>query len=96
MTQLTSRFGETRDIDIDFDRLEQYQEEHPDWNLIDALGALQTFKIKDLDPLAWILGFENANDWFKVHGYSLRQMDEAYAKSSLLGFSDPTDGQASH
>lgn len=87
MTVITSSVGETRDIDLDLDRIIAYELEHPDWSILDMLQGMDKMRFSDYDAMARFVGF----DWFKdfaSQGFTVKDLGTIFEGSRYLGFTE--------
>lgn len=87
MTVITSSVGESRDVDLDIDRIIEYESTHPDWSILDMLGDMGRMRFSDLDSLARFVGFEGIKD-MTSQGFSIKDLSEVFKGSKLLGFTE--------
>lgn len=96
MTILTSSTGVSRDVDLDIDRICEYEESHPGWTIADLSDQLDRLSFTAYNLMAQFLGFKDYKDWID-EGFTMEQMGEAIQGSKYLGFtaSEPTGGSES-
>lgn len=87
MTMFTSSRGATRDVDIDIDAVCAYEEDHPDWSLVDLLNNMERMRFTDLNLLVSFLGFEDYKTFIE-EGFSLEDLNAMLESSKYLGFTD--------
>ena len=88
MTVITSSVGESRDVDLDIDRIIECEAEHADWSILDMLSDMGRMRFSDLDALARFVGFDGLKD-FTSQGFSIKDLSEVFQGSKLLGFTEP-------
>ncbi len=86
MTLFVSSKGIERDLDIDVDKVCAYEDQHPEWNLVDLILRLHSKpRFTDMALLAYFLGFDSLKDYIE-EGFCLKDLLEAAEKASVLGF----------
>lgn len=89
MTEFTSSTGVVRDVDLDFDRVTKYEEDHQDWSILDLVQRIQKFRLSDLDLLSQFLGFDGYKQFIDL-GFKADDMADMIMASKYLGFTDST------
>lgn len=87
MTVITSSVGESRDVELDIDRIIAYELDHPDWSITDMLSNTSQMRFSDLDLLARFVGFEGVKDLIS-QGFSYKDLSEVFVGSKYLGFTE--------
>ncbi len=91
MTAYTSKFGVTKDLDLDLDRVMEYEAQHPGWSLFNLMESqAEALRYTDLDLVAKCLGFEGIKAFF-AEGFSGADLMSAVRNSQYVGFSDGTE-----
>lgn len=93
MTVVTLADGTERDIDLDIDAICAYEEEHPDWSILDLFNSLDTkLRFTDLNLMARFLGFSGFSELFNL-GISGDKMFDIVRSSKYMGFTDSEEGE---
>lgn len=87
MTVITSSVGESRDVDLDVDRIIEYESSHPDWSILTLLEGMGKTRFTDLDLLTRFIGFEGLKD-FTGQGFRIADIADVYQGSRFLGFTE--------
>lgn len=91
MTEHTSSFGVTKDLDLDLDFVMDYEAQHPGWSLFNLMESqAEALRYTDLDLVAKCLGFEGIKDFYE-QGFSGADLMSAVRNSKFVGFSAGTE-----
>lgn len=85
--RFTSSIGEEREIDLDVDRVIEYERAHPEWSLMGMMSSMDNARFSDFDILAYLMGFDGLKDLLKS-GFSIGVLSEAVQHSEVLGFTE--------
>lgn len=86
MTVFVSSKGIEKDLDLDIDRVCQYEQEHPDWGLVKFMVKYEANpRLTDMALLTYFMGFDSFQQ-FIDEGFSFTDLTEACQKASILGF----------
>lgn len=87
MTIYTTSAGVEKDVDLNLDKVKAYEDEHPEWSLLDLIDSLKRFRVTDMDLMARFLGFDSF-DAFIADGFTVSDMADMVSSSKYLGFTD--------
>lgn len=93
MTVVTLADGTQRDIDLDIDAICAYEEEHPDWSILDLFSHMERMRFTDLNLMSRLLGFRDYKDALE-QGVDIATMGDIVQNSKLMGFTgSPAQGE---
>lgn len=93
MTLVTLADGTERDIDLDIDAICAYEEEHPDWSILDLFSHMERMRFTDLNLMSRLLGFRDYKDALE-QGVDITTMGDIVQNSKLMGFTgSPAQGE---
>lgn len=92
MTLVTLADGTERDIDLDIDAICAYEEEHPDWSILDLFQRMEKMRFTDLNLMSRLLGFRDYKDALE-QGVDITTMGDIVQNSKLMGFTGSPDGE---
>ncbi len=93
MTLVTLADGTERDIDLDIDAICAYEEEHPDWSILDLFQRMEKMRFTDLNLMSMLLGFRDYKDALE-QGVDITTMGDIVQNSKLMGFTgSPAQGE---
>lgn len=93
MTLVTLADGTERDIDLDIDAICAYEEEHPDWSILDLFQRMEKMRFTDLNLMSRLLGFRDYKDALE-QGVDITTMGDIVQNSKLMGFTgSPAQGE---
>lgn len=88
MTVFTSRTGVTRDLELDIDRICEYEEDHQEWSLFKVFDKIaECPRFTDLNLVATFVGYPDFKT-FVEDGFSMEDLANVVQRSKLLGFTD--------
>jgi hypothetical protein len=93
VTLVTLADGTERDIDLDIDAICAYEEEHPDWSILDLFQRMEKMRFTDLNLMSMLLGFRDYKDALE-QGVDITTMGDIVQNSKLMGFTgSPAQGE---
>lgn len=93
MTVVALADGTERDIDLDIDAICAYEEEHPDWSILDLFSRMEKMRFTDLNLMSKFLGFRDYKDAIE-QGVDITTMGDIVQSSRLMGFTgSPAQGE---
>lgn len=92
MTLVTLADGTERDIDLDIDAICAYEEEHPDWSILDLFQRMEKMRFTDLNLMSMLLGFRDFDDAIE-QGVDMERMADLVRESKYMGFMATPGGE---
>lgn len=90
MTRIVSSKGIEKDIDLDVDKMMEFEDQDPSWSIVTLTERLDRLRMHDVDQLVRCFGFDGVNDYL-AQGFNIRQINQIIKGSKILGFTPGTD-----
>lgn len=87
MTVITSSVGESRDVELDINKVIAYEQNHPDWSILAMAGGMDNMRFSEYDLMCKFMGFEGFEDLVS-QGFSPADVGEVLKRSKFLGFTE--------